>query len=302
MDFKGGNSIKLNNISKKRNNKLINYKPKINMNISNKHLILEIQSQSKDFVKKLNITPWGIEGSSKMVNYEEGSSTYFGCDSGKNHVRKKFILTFPIFQSIIDFVLPVHNNIENTYETEPNSEFKNYDKNDGIFFKIKFDFFSHKYYLKDMGSGFGTYIKIDNTTIQENTIINIGDSFLIFSYKIYLNFENEKKLSNHKLLLLKIYNGEGEYQPIILGKDKELYTIGRAKDADITINDITLSRINCFLYNKNGIWKIQDGNQNGDYSTNGTWIYAFEETEIIDNMIFKSNKFNFHCKFSIDLK
>ena len=44
-----------------------------------------------------------------------------------------------------------------------------------------------------MGDGFGTYIKIDNTTIKENTIINIGDSFLIFSYQIYTNFENEKK-------------------------------------------------------------------------------------------------------------
>ena len=42
--------------------------------------------------KTLLITPWGIEGSSKMVNYEEGCTTYFGEDSNINQVRKIFIL------------------------------------------------------------------------------------------------------------------------------------------------------------------------------------------------------------------
>ena len=65
-------------------------------------------------------------------------------------------------------------------------------------------------------------------------------------------------------------------------------------------NDIMLSRINSFVYFKNGIWKIQDGNQKGEYSTNGTWMFAFEDIEIFDNMIFKSNKFNFCCKFIND--
>ena len=144
-----------------------------------------------------------------------------------------------------------------------------------------------------MGFGYGTYIKIDNKPIQENTIINIGDTFLIFSYKIFLNFENDKKINDHKILLLKIYNSKGEFEPILLGNGKELYTIGRAKYADISINDIMLSRINSFVYFKNGVWKIQDGNQKGEYSTNGTWMFAFEDIEIFDNMIFKSNKFNF---------
>lgn len=153
-----------------------------------------------------------------------------------------------------------------------------------------------------MGDGYGTYIKIDNTTIKDNTIFNIGDSFLAFSYHIYLNYENEKKTNEHKILFLKIYNGNRELQPIILGRDKQLYTIGRGKSADITINDIMLSRINCFIYYDKGIWNIQDGNQNGEYSTNGTWLYAFEDIEIIDNMTFKSNKFNFCCKFSQNFK
>lgn len=199
--------------------------------------------------------------------------------------------------------MPVQIKIESTDETEPNSESRNYNKNKGIFFKIFFDFFSHKYFLKDMGDGFGTYIKIDNTPIKENNIFNIGDSFLAFSYKIYLNYaKNDKRFFNNKLLFLKIYNGDNEMKPIILGQDKQLYTIGRGKNADIRIKDVMLSRINCFIYYDKGIWKIQDGNQNGEYSTNGTWLFAFEDIEINDNMMFKSNKFNFCCKFSSNSK
>ena len=56
------------------------------------------------------------------------------------------------------------------------------------------------------------------------------------------------------------------------------------------------------MYYNNGIWAIQDGNQNGEYSTNGTWIYIFEEREILDNIQFKSNKFNFYCKFSSNIQ
>ena len=85
-------------------------------------------------------------------------------------------------------------------------------------------------------------------------------------------------------------------------QDKELYTIGRSENSDIIIKDEMLSRINCFIYFNNGIWSIQDGNQEGEYSTNGTWLYAFEDTEITDNMVFKSNKFNFCCKFSSSFK
>lgn len=200
--------------------------------------------------------------------------------------------------------MPIQKKGEKTDETESMTKDNNNNnnKNKGIFFKIQFDFLSHKYYLKDMGDGYGTYIKIDNTTIKENTIINIGDSFLIFSYQIYTNYDKNNKENNHKTLFLKIYNGEREFQPIILGKDKELYTIGRSENADITILDKMLSRINCFLYYNSGIWKIQDGNQSGDYSTNGTWLFAFENTEITDNMIFKSNKFNFCCKLSSSFK
>ena len=100
---------------------------------------------------------------------------------------------------------------------------------------------------------------------------------------------------------MKIINKDKQYDPIILGKDKNKYTIGRSKNSDILIEDILLSKINCYLYYENDIWKIKDENQDGKPSTNGVWLYASEDNEIFNDMIFKSNNYNFHCKFSLNL-
>lgn len=56
------------------------------MDILNKNLILEINSQNNEFHSIITVTPWGIEGSSKLINYEEGSSIYFGYETILNRV------------------------------------------------------------------------------------------------------------------------------------------------------------------------------------------------------------------------
>lgn len=61
--------------------------PKINLTYSGKNLIIQIKSYDEEFERILKITPWGIEGSSKMVNYEEGCETFFGSDDYSNDVR-----------------------------------------------------------------------------------------------------------------------------------------------------------------------------------------------------------------------
>lgn len=66
----------------------------MNLNFSEKNLIIQIKSQDEEFERILKITPWGIEGSSKLVNYEEGSETYFGSDEYINDVRLIFIILF----------------------------------------------------------------------------------------------------------------------------------------------------------------------------------------------------------------
>ena len=146
-----------------------------------------------------------------------------------------------------------------------------------------------------MGDGLGTYIKINNAIIKEQSIINIGNSYLAFSFNMIS--KNNKEDISKKLLFLKIFNENKEFHPIILGKNKNVYLIGRSKDSDIIIEDDFLSKINCFLYNNNSNWNIQDGDQNGIKSTNGTWLYAFEDINIEQGTIFKSNHYLFICSF-----
>ena len=64
----------------------------MNMTTSEKNLIIQIKSQDEDFERLIKITPWGIEGSTKLVNYEEGSETYFGSDEYIKDVRFNFII------------------------------------------------------------------------------------------------------------------------------------------------------------------------------------------------------------------
>ena len=168
------------------------------------------------------------------------------------------------------------------------------EKNKSAFFKIFYDFDKHIYYLLDLGVGYGTFFKIEeDIAIKENTIINIGESYLIFSFR----HENEENDINEDDLYLKIYSNEGEYDPMIIPANDRIYQIGRSDKCEIYIRDRMLSRIHCIIFYIDNNWYIKDGNENGNESTNGTWLYANEETEIKEGMRFKSNSCNFYCKF-----
>ena len=58
-----------------------------------------------------------------------------------------------------------------------------------------------------------------------------------------------------------------------------------------------LSRIHCILTYIDNNWYIRDGNEEGNDSTNGTWLYASDEIEIKEGLIFKSNSCNFLCQY-----
>ena len=185
-------------------------------------------------------------------------------------------------------------------EQETIEVYKNYMNNiknsKGIFFRIEYDKNLRKYFLKDMGHGFGTFVLSNTILIKENTIINIGDSYIIFSFKLQNDMPTEND-NNNESLYLKIYNGKKGYEPIILDQYyKMFYTIGRAENADVKIEDNLLSRLHCYIYNENNNWYIKDGNQYGISSTNGTWVFAYEPIEIVNEMVFKSNSYNFLCK------
>ena len=162
----------------------------------------------------------------------------------------------------------------------------------GIHFMIRYDKNKCKYYIKDLGSGYGTFIKIINPLkIENNSLINIGDTFIVF------NLDDD-----NNMITLKLFTGDEQSETYEYTKDKKLITIGRDKDSDIYIDDRLLSRKQCYIYykedenDKNKFnWFIKDGDINGKKSTNDTWMYSIKETIIYDQMIFKSNHNLFRC-------
>ena len=165
------------------------------------------------------------------------------------------------------------------------------DKFIGIHFMIRYDKEKYKYYIKDLGSGYGTFIKIINPlNIINNLLINIGDSFIVFS------------LDEGQNLTVKIFTGDQESETYEYSPNKKMITIGRDKDSDIFIEDKLLSRKQCFVYFKEdkndkrkSNWFISDGDINGKKSTNDTWMYSFKDTLIYDQMLFKNNHNLFKC-------
>ena len=243
------------NTDNKRNNNIINNKVFLDLEVINswilpKGLLLHINNE-------------GLENS--LRNKKDGI-TYFGF--------------------IKDYNKDNHNS-EIDYIINPKDE--EYDERYiGRHFKIEFNV--NKYFIQDLGFGFGTFIKIINELkIKDNYLVNIGETYLVFTI-------DENKIN------IKIFSGNEKYEPFIFNNDIiEPIFIGRDCDCLISIEDKRLSRIHCTLnYNKeNKFWFLKDGGNN-NFSTNGTWLYAAEEYEIFDGMIFKTNHNLFKCKYKYE--
>ena len=144
--------------------------------------------------------------------------------------------------------------------------------NENIFFKIYYNNKRNTYYLIDMKIGYGTFYKIEEETIiKENSIINIGESYLIFSFNKN-NLETNQEMDEDDLFL-KIYSNDALYNPMIISSKNEnkKYKFGRIEKCDVVIRDNMLSRIHCLLY-------YQDNADNVNiilYNTIYFYIYIF---------------------------
>ena len=178
----------------------------------------------------------------------------------------------------------------------------------GKHFQIRFNPNDLKYYLKDLGHGFGTFIKITNwIEIKNNFLLNIGENYIVFTIgledEIIMNenYSNKKQSDYENLLNVKIFSGDVKHGVVSFSPSKSPISIGRSPDCDILIDDNMLSRTHCVVEFKNNKWFIQDGfvNEKGEVrkSTNGTWIYAYEEIMIFDKMTFKANHNLFICNY-----
>ena len=254
-----------------------------------KMLILEVTSnnlisKTNDSTMKkiiLEIDPLGYSNSKR----NKDGLTYFGYTKKEEENRLDIILE------------PLDNEITD-------------DKYFGRHFQIKFNPEDLNYYLKDLGHGFGTFIKIlDWIEIKNNYLLNIGDNYLVFSIGLENgNAINENyiiknnNIENGSILNVKIFSSNSKISSLVFTPSDSPFTIGRKQENAIFIEDNMLSRIHSTIKYNNKKWYIRDGyiinnnnNEEGKKSTNGTWIYAFEDTIIKDKMTFKASHYLFDC-------
>ncbi len=252
---------------------------------SSKKLILEIISNDSEKFVSIELDPYGYINSKRE---KKDGITYFGYQDG---------------DSLVD------------YQLKNGDSYFNEDIFNGRHFMIKFNPDDLNYYIKDLGKGFGTFIKIQEwTEIKNNLLLNIGENFIVFSLGDEENEEKEKEelnednndiknenVENDICLNIKIFNMKNQ-KIFTLSPDNCPATIGRNSDNSIVIDDDMLSRFHCTIDFDKNKWYIQDGYaKNGlqeeeiKKSTNGFWIYAYDEIKITDKMIFKSNHNLFIC-------
>ena len=252
---------------------------------SSKKLILEIMSnKTSDNFISIEIDPYGYIDSKRE---KKDGITYFGYQNGDWGVDYQF-----------------QNSDNYLYE----------DTFNGKHFMIQFNPDDLNYYIKDLGRGFGTFIKIQEwTELKNNLLLNIGENYIVFSLGDDENEEKEKdkeedingkntfKNENNNCLNVKIFSTKTQ-NIYSLTPDNCPVTIGRSSENNIVIDDVMLSRIHCTIDFDKDKWYIQDGYaRNGlqeeetKKSTNGSWIYAYDEIPIKDKMIFKANHNLFIC-------
>ena len=174
----------------------------------------------------------------------------------------------------------------------------------GRHFRIRFDVNNMKYYIKDLGRGFGTFKKIINKAkIKDSYLLNIGNSYIVCTFGVDEYYQEGMGIEDgDKTLNIKVFSEIPQTEPHFFNPKqfKRVY-IGRDISCNIIVDDSLLSRVHCTIeYEEEEGWVIYDGKIDDDEnknkpSTNGTWLYLIEEIPIEDGLIFKNNKNAFEC-------
>ena len=206
-----------------------------------KKLMIEIMSfENSERIINIEIDPYGYINSKRKI---KDGITYFGYEVQQGGIGGNFE---------VDFVM---KNNDNNYYNE--------DAFNGRHFMISFNPDDLNYYIKDLGRGFGTFIKMKEwTELKNNLLLNLGENYLVFSLGDDDNDEDEKQIKNtinDNSLNIKIFSVNTQQKMYKFLPSDCPITIGRSSENNIYIDDDMLSRIHCTIDYKNEKWYIQDG-------------------------------------------
>ena len=175
-----------NSLSKKKTNEKTNPNIQIEKNTKNNNLNESKKEKEKTCLDLEVINSWNLPiglqlhideyGLKNSLRNQGDGYTYFGFQTEESFNANPYI----------DYLL-------GPKDQEYDEQFI------GKHFQIRFDNDTKKFYIKDLGNGFGTFIKLINEEkIKDNLLINIGETYIVFSFND--NNENE--------LILKLFTGE----------------------------------------------------------------------------------------------
>ena len=272
--------LKFNTTYEDRKKEIKNYLSKKG---SYKTLNLVVVSTSLNFSKNtFNIDPEGMLPQGESTPLGDGF-VLFGYEPMPTFEQDIEEVNLEQRKSIYDFVFPTDK--ENSISL---NEFPS--------FAIYFDTKSENYYIQDFNMGIGALMKVKKFKIENNTLINVGNNYLVvciekdkFIVKIFNNSILENNGQEDKKFITKEFK--------ILKKDFSL-TIGRNKKCDVYIEDMMMSKIQSTIkyIHKEKCFCLCDGNIQ-DESMNGTWVYILNPVLITDNFVFKAE----HTLFVVNL-
>ena len=229
-----------------------------------------------------------------------------GMAQGSKRKAKDGITYFGLIDEDNSYIDTNNNNNQDVDYIINTNEIINEDNNNllGRHFRIRFDINTMKYYIKDLGRGFGTFKKIINKAkIKDSYLLNIGNSYIVCTFGVDEYYQEGMGIEDgDKTLNIKVFSEIPQTEPHFFNPKqfKRVY-IGRDISCNIIVDDSLLSRVHCTIeYNDEEGWVIYDGKINDDESknkpsTNGTWLYLIEEIPIEEGLIFKNNKNAFEC-------
>lgn len=227
--------------------------------------VLSISIQYADHLQKtIIINALGCETSHRVV---KDGITYFGAK--KRECPKGVIIN--------DVTLPVVSpDLAHNYR--------------GKYFKIAYDIVKDTYFIVDLKLGFGVYFKLtESMELKNNTLIMIGETYILTTF-----LPQNKELTRIRLKIYGRSTGDVFY---FSASDchENFITIGRQENCDIKLQGNLVSKIHCTIfYTPEKGWVLYDGDMTrAQNSTNGTWVYINDNTEVYDSMIFKSSRIIF---------
>lgn len=128
---------------------------------------------------------------------------------------------------------------------------------------VEFNSTDSLFYLKDLGDGNGTFIKIeDNQVLHNGDVVNFGASHA----RIDIQESN-----TGTTIAFQFYEGPLAEQEFIFRSDQQPIKIGRVKTCSLAIDDPKMSINHCVVnFNSLSGWTITDGD-GSKRSANGTW-------------------------------